>query len=104
MKPLIIADSSLADAFRVAGIAVLELEGADGVAQAVRQIRERGDIGIVLVDERYMESVEQAFAGGELPMVASFPSEQVEHKEAYIDELTRRYLGQKIYVGGEEPL
>jgi len=52
------------------------------------------------VDERFMEEFEKAFEGRELPMVASFPAEEVHRDEAYIDELTRRYLGQKIYVEG----
>ena len=80
---------------------MLELTDPDNVGQLAQQILSRGDIGIVLVDERYMESFERAFEGQELPMVASFPAEEVQHDEAYIDELTRRYLGQKIYVGEE---
>lgn len=48
-----------------------------------------------------MEDFERALAGAELPMLASFPAEEVAREETYIDELTRRYLGQKIYVEGE---
>ncbi len=47
-----------------------------------------------------MADFERAFEGRELPMVASFPAEEVQRNETYIDELTRRYLGQKIYVEG----
>jgi hypothetical protein len=34
-------------------------------------------------------------------MIASFPAEEVAREETYIDELTRRFLGQKIYIEGE---
>lgn len=106
MKPVIVATSDLADGFRLAGIPVYEFDELKGSPEAQLQliidaILARPDVGIVLVDERYMDHFEKAFEGRELPMVASFPAEEVQREEAYIDELTRRYLGQKIYVEGE---
>ncbi len=105
MKPVVVATSDLADGFRLAGIPVYEVDdGPNAPAGQTRAIIEavlaRNDVGIVLVDERYMADFEQAFGGRELPMVASFPAEEVHRDETYIDELTRRYLGQKIYVEG----
>jgi len=107
LKPIIVATSDLADGFRLAGITVFELETAeDGhlkmqIERIIETIRKMPDAGIVLVDERFIEQFEKAFSDVELPMVASFPAEEVKHEEAYIDELTKRFLGQKIYVGGE---
>lgn len=105
MKPIIVATSDLADGFRLAGITVFELEAAeDGKGQIERiieTIRQMPDAGIVLADERHIAHFERAFSDVELPMVASFPAEEVKREEAYIDELTKRFLGQKIYVGGE---
>jgi len=101
MKPIIVAGSDLIDGFRLAGIPVFELDGEHNIDEIIRQILELADAGIVLVDERYMEPFERALAGRELPMVASFPAEEVQREQSYIDELTLRYLGQKIYVEGE---
>lgn len=101
MKPVIVATSDLADGFRLAGIPVFELDEEHNVNEIIQKILEMPQAGIVLVDERYMEPFEKAFAGRDLPMVASFPAEEVEREESYIDELTLRYLGQKIYVEGE---
>ncbi|MCI2430822.1 V-type ATP synthase subunit F [Candidatus Acetothermia bacterium] len=101
MKPFIVAPRDLADAFRLAGVRVFEISDRSEITQIVREIRALADVGLVLVDERYMEEFERAFAGAELPMLASYPAEEVAREETYIDELTRRYLGQKIYVEGE---
>lgn len=98
MKPVIVAPPDLADGFRLAGIAVFEIRAHDEIAQIVEQIRAMPDVGLVLVDERFMEGFERALGGSDLPMIASFPAEEVAHEETYIDELTRRFLGQKIYV------
>ena len=102
MKPIIVASGDISDGFRLAGIPVFELDDESQVSEIVSSIKDMDDAGIVLVDERYMEHFENAFEGRELPMVASFPAEEVSREESYIDELTLRYLGQKIYVGGEE--
>jgi len=101
MKPIIVATSDLADGFRLAGIPVFELEDESRIEEIIRQIEGMPDAGIILVDERYMEPFERAFEGKDLPMVASFPAEEVKRDQSYIDELTLRYLGQKIYVEGE---
>ncbi|OGF56828.1 MAG: hypothetical protein A2Z21_02610 [Candidatus Fraserbacteria bacterium RBG_16_55_9] len=101
MKPVIVVTSDLADGFRLAGIAVFELNEERNVSQIIQEVFEMPEAGIVLVDERYMEPFEKAFAGRDLPMVASFPAEEVQREGSYIDELTLRYLGQKIYVEGE---
>ncbi len=101
MKPVIVAPSDLADGFRLAGIAVFEIASHDEIGRIVEQIRAMPDVGLVLVDERFMEGFERALGGSELPMIASFPAEEVAREETYIDELTRRYLGQKIYVEGD---
>ncbi len=103
MKPVIVATSDLADGFRLAGIPVFELAREDDIPKIIEEILDMSDAGLVLVDERFIERFEQAFAGRELPMVASFPAEEVKHEHAYIDELTLRFLGQKIYVEGESP-
>ncbi len=101
------ATSDLADGFRLAGITAFELEAVESSQQKaqiegiIAAIRKMPDAGIVLVDERYIEQFERAFSDVELPMVASFPAEEVAREETYIDELTRRFLGQKIYVEGE---
>jgi len=102
MKPVIVASGDISDGFRLAGIPVFELDDESKVNDVIRSVMELEDAGIVLVDERYMDHFEKAFEGRELPMIASFPAEEVTHEEAYIDELTLRYLGQKIYVGGDE--
>jgi len=101
MKPVIIATSDLADGFRLAGIPVFELDDDHEVNEIIQEILQMPDAGIVLVDERHIESFEKALVGRDLPLVASFPAEEVQHEESYIDELTMRYLGQKIYVEGE---
>jgi vacuolar-type H+-ATPase subunit F/Vma7 len=106
MKPVIVATGALADGFRLAGMPVYEVDEASGstdhqIQAIIQAVLAQEDVGIVLVDERYMPHFDKAFEGRELPMVASFPAEEVQHEEAYIDELTRRYLGQKIYVEGE---
>ncbi len=101
MKPVIVSSGDLSDGFRLAGIPVFELDEESQIPQIIKAILGMPDAGIVLVDERFMEKFEKAFEGRELPMVASFPSEEVEHEGSYIDELTLRYLGQKIYVEGE---
>lgn len=101
MKPLVVAASDMADGFRLAGIPVLELEDETHIDEVIRRIREREDVAIVLVDERFMEPFERAFESAGWPMVASYPSERVRREGSYIDELTLRYLGQKIYVEGE---
>jgi len=101
MKPVVVAPSDLADGFRLAGIPVIELTEDTDLEAVIQQIKGMPDIALILVDERYMEPFERAFEGDGWPMVASFPSEEVEREETYIDELTMRYLGQKIYVEGE---
>lgn len=101
MKPVIVAARDLADAFRLAGVRVFEISERAEIAEIVGEIRALADVGLVLVDERYMEEFERALGGSDLPMIASFPAEEVAREETYIDELTRRYLGQKIYVEGE---
>jgi len=100
MKPVIVATSDLADGFRLAGIAVFEIHSQDEIRHIVERIRAMPDVGLMLVDERFMDGFEHALEGAELPMLASFPAEEVAREETYIDELTRRYLGQKIYVEG----
>lgn len=101
MRPVIVAPPDLADGFRLAGIAVFEIKSPNEIEQIVGQIRTMSDVGLVLVDERFMEGFERALGGSDLPMIASFPAEEVSREETYIDELTRRFLGQKIYVEGE---
>lgn len=101
MKPVIVAPPDLADGFRLAGIAVFEIRAHDEIAHIVEQIRAMPDVALVLVDERFMEGFERALGGSDLPMIASFPAEEVSREETYIDELTKRFLGQKIYVEGE---
>jgi len=105
VRPVIVATSALVDGFRLAGASVYELDDASGAVEPriqaiIQEISASDDVGVVLVDERYMAPFEKAFEGRELPLVASFPAEEVQRNEAYIDELTRRYLGQKIYVEG----
>lgn len=105
MKPVIVATGALVDGFRLAGAPVYELDDTPGTTDAqieaiIKAILARDDVGVVLVDERFMAPFEKAFEGRDLPMVASFPAEEVQRSESYIDELTRRYLGQKIYVEG----
>lgn len=106
MKPVIVSPTELADGFRLAGIRVFEVDERHEIQprldEIVRAIGQMTDAAIVLVDERYMEPFEEAFADVDLPMVASFPSNQVDHDQPYIDELTLRYLGQKLYIGGED--
>lgn len=101
LKPAIVADKDAADGFRLAGAIVFELEECK-IPEIIAQIRALKDIGIVLVDERYVESFEQGLADLVLPMVASFPSEHVKREETYLNELVKKFLGQKIYVGGEK--
>jgi vacuolar-type H+-ATPase subunit F/Vma7 len=101
MRPVIVAPPDLADGFRLAGVAVYEIRSPEEIPQIVQRIREQPDVALVLVDERFCEGFERAFAGSELPMIASFPAEEVAREETYIDELTRRFLGQKIYIEGE---
>lgn len=101
MKPVIVATSDLADGFRLAGIPVFEMNSQDEIVHIAEKVRAMPDVGLVLVDERFMEGFERALQGLELPLLASFPAEEVAREETYIDELTRRYLGQKIYVEGE---
>jgi len=106
MKPVIVSPTELADGFRLAGIRVFEIDERQEIEprleEIIEAIGEMDDAAIVLVDERYMEPFEEAFEERDLPMVASFPSNQVEHEQPYIDELTLRYLGQKLYIGGED--
>jgi vacuolar-type H+-ATPase subunit F/Vma7 len=106
VKPVIVSPTELADGFRLAGIQVFEIDERQAIEprvdEIIRAIRQMEDAAIVLVDERYMEPFEAAFAANDLPMVASFPSNQVAHDQPYIDELTLRYLGQKLYIGGED--
>ncbi len=106
MKPVIVSPTELADGFRLAGIRVFEIDERHEVQARINEIIEAingmADAAIVLVDERYMEPFEQAFAANDLPMVASFPSNQIEHDQPYIDELTLRYLGQKLHIGGDD--
>lgn len=105
MKPVIVAPPELADGFRLAGIAVFEVRAHEEIGHIVAQIRAMPDVALVLVDERFMEGFERALSGSDrhadLPMIASFPAEEVTREETYIDELTRRFLGQKIYIEGE---
>jgi len=103
MKPLVVAPSDLADGFRLAGIPVIELTEGTDLEEVIRRIQGMPDVALVLVDERYIEPFERAFEDRGWPMVASFPAEEVERerKHSYIDELTLRYLGQKIHVEGE---
>ena len=101
MKPVIVAPTDLADGFRLAGCVVFEISAHDEIARIVEEIRAMPDVGLVLVDERFMEGFERALGGSDLPMIASFPAEEVSREETYIDELTKRFLGQKIYGEGE---
>lgn len=106
MKPIIVSPTELADGFRLAGIRVFEIDERHEIQARINEIIEAinamEDAAIVLVDERYMEPFEQAFAANDLPMVATFPSNQIDHDQPYIDELTLRYLGQKLHIGGED--
>jgi len=79
-------------------VAVFEIRSQAEIGLIVEQIRAMPDVGLVLVDERFMDGFERALGGSELPMIASFPAEEVSREETYIDELTKRFLGQKIYV------
>lgn len=99
MKPIIVSSGDLTDGFRLAGIPVFELDEEEQIPDIVSEIAKMDDAGILLVDERYMEQFEVAFGDKDLPMVASFPAEEVQREEAYIDELTLRFLGQKLHVG-----
>jgi vacuolar-type H+-ATPase subunit F/Vma7 len=101
MKPIIVASGDLTDGFRLAGIPVYELDEESQIPDIIDEIFKIEDAGIVLVDERYMEHFEKAFLGRELPMIASFPAEEVEREESYIDELTLRFLGQRLHVEGD---
>ena len=105
MKPVIVAPPELADAFGLAGLTVYELamqaDWQDQARQIVQQVLAMREVAIVLVDERFVEPFERGLAGRDLPLVASFPAEEVQRDESYVDELCRRYLGQKIHVEGE---
>ena len=105
MKPVIVATPELADAFGLAGLTVYELDmqagWQDQALQIIQQVLTLRDVAIVLVDERFVEFFERGLAGRDLPLVASFPVAEVHRDESYVDELCRRYLGQKIHVEGE---
>lgn len=101
MKPIVVATRELADAFRLVGVRVFEISSNTDISKIAEQLKALSDAALVLVDERFIEGFERALAGVELPMLASFPAAEVTREEVYIDELTRRFLGQKIYVEGE---
>lgn len=102
---MLVVDRALEDGFRLAGSVVYTVDDdrdAGEVEAIVREIRKQPDVGIVLVDERFVTAFEEALSeAGDDYLVASLPSAAVRREGTYLDELTRRYLGQKIYAPSE---
>ncbi|MFQ5794585.1 MAG: V-type ATP synthase subunit F [Candidatus Bipolaricaulia bacterium] len=103
-KPVIVTDSDLADGFRLAGVTVFEIDPNEAqlnrrIEEIATAIAEMEDVAIVLVDERYIDQFEARIGGdGELPILASLPLRKAESGATYVERLTRRYLGRKIYT------
>ena len=99
--------ASLADGFRLAGVATTVARPGEETALALRGLVAEGDVGLVLVtadlwaslDERIRDGVERLARPIVLTVPAGAPSEAATRRELVADML-RRAIGYRIQLGG----
>jgi vacuolar-type H+-ATPase subunit F/Vma7 len=102
----VLSTPSLADGFRLAGVATTIARPGDEALAALRSLLEETDVGLVLVTadlwaslgERTRESVERLARPIVLAVPAGAPSEVTTRRELVADML-RRAIGYRIQIG-----
>ena len=102
-KFVVVTDSDRASGFRLAGVEVLEAQGADDARKIIPPLLFKDDIGIVAVNEEYMLSLDEKLMSRieklTRPLIIPIPSKSKElDRQSYIERLLRRAIGYNIVL------
>ena len=99
----VVARSPVATGFAMAGARVVEVETPAEAAREVTNMREQGDVGVVLVENSlYRELPDEVRRGRRhrpVPIVVPFPGPRWEEggeAEQYVIEMLRRAIGYRV--------
>lgn len=107
---VVLSASSLADGFRLAGVATLVARPGGETSAALNGLVAESEVGLVLVtadlwaslDERTRDGVERLARPIVLPVPAGAPSDVASRRDLVADML-RRAIGYRIQIGGTAP-
>jgi len=102
-KFVVVTDSDRASGFRLAGVEVLEAQGADDAKKVIQPLLFKDDIGIVAVNEEFMLSLDEKLMSRieklTRPLIIPIPSKSKElDRQSYIERLLRRAIGYNIVL------
>jgi len=107
---VVLSAPSLADGFRLAGVATIMARPGPETLAALRALVAQGDTGLVLVtaelwaslDDRTRDGLERLARPIVLPVPAGAPTDVTTRGEL-IGEMLRRAIGYRIQLGGGGP-
>jgi V/A-type H+-transporting ATPase subunit F len=102
-KVVVVTDSDRATGFRLAGAEVLEAADVGEAKNVIPPLLYRDDIGIVVVNEEYMLSLDEKTMDRiekmHRPLVIPLPSKSKEiDRRTYIERLLRKAIGYNIVI------
>ena len=102
-KLVVVTDSDRASGFRLAGAEVIEAGTAEEVKKVIPELLYRDDIGIVVVNEEFMLSLDEKLMDRiekmHRPLIIPLPSKAKEiDRRSYIERLLRKAIGYNIVL------
>ncbi len=102
-KLVVVTDSDRASGFRLAGADVLEADTAEDVKRVIPPLLYKDDIGIVVVNEEFMLSLDEKLMDRiekmHRPLIIPLPSKSKEvDRKTYIERLLRKAIGYNIVL------
>ena len=102
-KFIVVTDSDRASGFRLAGADVLEAATEEDVRKVIPPLLYKDDIGIVVVNEEYMLSLDEKLMDRiekmHRPLIIPIPSRSKEgDRRSYIERLLRKAIGYNIVL------
>jgi vacuolar-type H+-ATPase subunit F/Vma7 len=100
----VVGGSAACAGFSLAGMPVTEASGPAQAASLIASLTERPDIGVLLVEQGFLESlsdpVRRDLMRRPMPIVVPFPgpswAQAAEGSESYVLELLRRAIGYRV--------
>ena len=100
---VVLCSPGAAPGFALAGVPVVRASGRDDATRRLEEIRARPGLGLILVEDRLYEALEEGGAfsgrGGALPAVVPFPGPAWAERppaESYIVDLLHRAVGYRV--------
>jgi V/A-type H+-transporting ATPase subunit F len=102
-KVVVVTDKDRATGFRLAGAEVLEAGTSEEAKKVIPGLLYRDDIGIVVVNEEYMLSLDEKMMDRiekmHRPLIIPLPSKSKEiDRRTYIERLLRKAIGYNIVL------